>query len=495
MTSRYDPKSPEFWYSPPSKQVLPEKDEEGFKFLDDDHMIPALPWKSIPRQSGLTFPFPKDRTYRMYLTMIANEAAKYRVAFARGDDQKLKGTFCVMENLMNRIFQGATTLGTPWSDDDSGLPRWEPRNLCNAIAFMGHFFQRIDLEYEQATMGGFELGEDAQKCLKDCRDTLSEVAQGCLEWPLFKRDEGWWFHREYDELWETVWKSRVAPRTASIATQAQSPAETPVRAASPAILPAAASQMAAIATAAPMEVTPVDATAAQTRMRTKLPDLPTQGNSDLSEPQRLQGKRSRSPQLLLAATPSPKKPKLPPTGWFRPPEQAIPAKPSTDKTRKEQAKGSRLDGIDLGPPGQVRLAKPEVQNPPTRPSKTDKEKAKGARLDGDEEGQDAQTPCAACSKSHLRCRVAKDPVKFYSLKCNHCIAGKLGSCFTAGNPGFPYSQKTLEVCRRREDARVASMQRARRIAGASAGQKQIDAASNSTSSERESPEKDSGNGD
>ncbi|KAI3333698.1 hypothetical protein F4824DRAFT_512854 [Ustulina deusta] len=93
--------------------------------------------------------------------------------------------------------------------------------------------------------------------------------------------------------------------------------------------------------------------------------------------------------------------------------------------------------------------------------KTEKEKAKGESLKDPAIGVQAVKRCTRCADTHNRCLVARDPLKFGSFKCGHCISSKQKCSFSVENPGVPYCDARLDACRKRELKKRAAYSKCR----------------------------------
>ncbi|KAK5635381.1 hypothetical protein RRF57_011093 [Xylaria bambusicola] len=113
------------------------------------------------------------------------------------------------------------------------------------------------------------------------------------------------------------------------------------------------------------------------------------------------------------------------------------------------------------------------QPPPPAPSaserrkgrnrqKTAHEKQQGDKLKDDTIGIEADQPCDNCRKARgnsCPCRVARDPEKFNSWKCGHCIATKRKCSFSPDSPGVIFGPMTREGARKEDRKRKANERR------------------------------------
>ncbi|KAK8000979.1 hypothetical protein PG991_013201 [Apiospora marii] len=382
---------------------------------------------------------------------------------------------------MDQVFRGPQTMKKPSVvHSDEG---WRPSSPSYAIDFMGYFDQRVALEFSQVNHAekkhGKKLGLSGVEfeMLERCARYLAEWYKTCKEYELFTKDQGWCYDKPYSELWKGEWRKTgndkptwldtilnpqemdrepASPTASSSApptptggdsTQPATP-EIPTVATSP-VIPAAATPVgSSVVPTAGIPSTPTAAAATTVGLPQKRTPLPFSADQ---QPDQKRSRPSPSPSLSPKTQPS----RLPPTGTFsrlclagsngessgtsQPAaggDVAV-ASASSSTTTSKQSKG-KANGSDLKP-------------------KTVNEQAKADRLLDDGVGQDATSPCKNCQKvAGRRCLVARDPLAYKSLKCEHCIRNKLGGCFCADNPGFQYDQQVIDTMRKIEQSRKKS---------------------------------------
>lgn len=107
----------------------------------------------------------------------------------------------------------------------------------------------------------------------------------------------------------------------------------------------------------------------------------------------------------------------------------------TSQKHWEKRPRSNIQAHDESPKYGQTLNKPTAQartkmrSQPDKAKSTISDSSKASELEDDNVGMRAAQPCKNCRRSPDRCRVAKDPVEFKSLKCKHCIHTKAGKCF------------------------------------------------------------------
>lgn len=462
MASRYHEGTPESQYGPGPK-VLPNGHVQGISRKDQFYNENLPPFGSNYRMpsSGNV----QGVNYSKGLSDLSTEVDNYEIAFARGDDKYLEVAFRRVDLKMDQIFRGPETAKKP--DVLRSNLGGRPISPSEAIDFIFYFSFRVTLEFGQATQHEFDLPTDDYETLTRLTHHARNVHQQCAGYKLFSNEQGWRYNATYDELWRGEWRHTTNARHTwmdtvlnSVGTNDEPVSQTVASSASPtpkrkltesttpeapmvttsSAIPAAPTRVfSLVVRTAGTPLTPTAATTVDTPMapkrRTSLP---------ISRAQQRDRKRSRSSSPPTSPSPKRKATRLPVSGKF-PRMARVCSNRDSSSTRQQVAAG------DVS----VATASNTMDKQTKAKSKTINEQAKGDRLLDDHVGQDATSPCTACQKRPGRaCRVARDPVEFNSLKCNHCIRSKLGGCFSTDNPGFPYENSVIDRMRAFEKSRA-----------------------------------------
>ncbi|KAK8078881.1 hypothetical protein PG994_002688 [Apiospora phragmitis] len=223
MASRYRAGSPESQYGPPRPR-LPTPDPDGQKgitwrdprYHDENGCTLRLdpeqyePSRRHMKGEKLSTAFPEA------MAGFLDDSHDYVIAFVRGDDVRLEAAFRQAWQRMDLVFRAPQTLKKldMVTASSSG---WRPTSPSHAIDFMWYLAERAKRELKQveAPWVDFRLPDVHLQWLKECVvPRLWAAFEDCAGYDLFTKDQGWWYDRSYDELWENAWRGRKNAKSA-----------------------------------------------------------------------------------------------------------------------------------------------------------------------------------------------------------------------------------------------------------------------------------------